>query len=85
MQEINELKTEICDLKTSLEFTQKNLKGKVAQIEKKLVSITGDMTEIYDYQIDSEYYMCIADCMCVTAFSVGGYISTQYLKNRRHC
>ena len=52
MQEINELKNKTNDLKTSLVFTPKKSRQKN---EEKLVSITNDVKEIYDNQIDSKY------------------------------
>ena len=52
MQEIKELKNKTNDLKISLVFTPTNLDEK---IEEKLVSITDDVKEIYDNQIDSKY------------------------------
>ena len=52
-----ELENEINNLKTSLEFTQKNLEEKVAKVEKKLVSITDGVKELYYYQTGSEYVL----------------------------
>ena len=49
MQEIHWLKNEVNDLRKSPEFTQKNLKEKVDNVEKRMEKLDNNIQEIYEY------------------------------------
>ena len=49
------MKSEINDFKTSLQFTENELKDKIENLEKKHESICVKIDEVYDSQIDPEF------------------------------
>ena len=55
MQEIKTVKKDISDLKDSLEFTEGEMKEKLATAEKRISKVEGKMKELYDNQLDPYY------------------------------
>ena len=53
--EIKTLGKEICDLKSSLEFTENVLEGKVKKLEERCENMETELQEFYNNQIDPEY------------------------------
>ena len=55
MKEIKDLKSEVSDLKDSLEFTENVIEKKVKKLETELDDLEGKVQEIWDYQINPDY------------------------------
>ena len=57
MNEIKNLKQEISELKTSLDFTEDVLEKKVEKLEKNMKGVNVRIRDIYEYQVDSNYVL----------------------------
>ena len=54
MKEIKNIKSEMNELKKSIEFTEEVLEEKVQNMHRKVSSLDEKVEEIYDYQIDPD-------------------------------
>ena len=57
MNEIKNLKQEISELKSSLDFTEKVLRKKVEKLEENMKDVDTRMQDIYEYQVDPNYVL----------------------------
>ena len=57
MNKIKNLKQEISELKSSLDFTEKVLEKKVEKLEENMKDVDARMQDIYEYQVDPDYVL----------------------------
>ena len=57
MNEIKNLKQEISELKSSLDFTEDVLEKKVEKLEENMKDVDARVRNIYEYQIDPNYVL----------------------------
>ena len=57
MNEIKNLKQEISELKSSLDFTEEVLEKKVEKLKENMKDVDARMQDIYEYQADPNYVL----------------------------
>ena len=57
MNEIKNLKQEISELKSSLDFTEDVLEKKVEKLEENMKDVDARVRDIYEYQVDPNYVL----------------------------
>ena len=57
MNEIKNLKQEISELKSSLDFTEDVLEKKVEKLEENMKDVDARIRDIYEYQVDPNYVL----------------------------